>query len=151
MLKASFTHAKQPEFSAFDEPENFGKWISSQPVRPGVVRIFNAWETDNLIVHYVEDTFPNGECRRRVLFSKGKCNSELSAWRKFASVCRQGGCSYIELFTTCRKLGLAWARLGAWRYPDSPVLAAWGSMTPVPVLLHGWDRENWTFLADNPQ
>jgi hypothetical protein len=98
-------------------------------------------------VCYVEDAFAKGERRRRVLFSSGEGNEQTKSWRDFASDAVRCGCTYIEVFTSNQAVDQAWARLGACQYPDAPVLVAWKSVKPQPLLLHGWDRENWTYLA----
>ena len=133
----------------FSETEVFGRWIGAQPHRPDVAREFSHWTGIDLKVTYVDDTFPNAEKRRRVLFSEGQGSNNSSLWGEFAGDSLRSGCTYLELFTTDRDLDRSWAELGAWQYPDPPVLVAWGKMEPRPVLLHGWDRENWTYLADD--
>jgi hypothetical protein len=42
---------------------------------------------------------------------------------------------------------MVWASCGAWRYPDAPVLMRGQVDLRDKLLLHGCDRENWTYLA----
>ncbi len=137
--------------SQFTETEAFGKWIMSQPVRRDIRRSFGCLFTDDLRVQYADDAFINGEIRRRVLHSEGVGHGEASAWHAFSEDAIKQHCSFVELFTTDRAVDHAWAALGARCYPDAPVLVAWKGMSRSQVLVHGWDRENWTQLADGAQ
>ena len=133
----------------FSGAEGHGDWIMQQPVRVGVKRIWRWWKHKQLRVCYAQDTNAKGEVRRRILFSEGPGIHEAGTWRNFAADAAQNGCTYIELFTSDPALDLAMAKLGAWQYPDPAVLVHWKERNPQPVVLHGWDRENWTFLADS--
>lgn len=137
--------------SHFDDVDAFGKWIVSQPVRPDVQRKRGRWAGDALQVQYADDVFQNGEIRRRILHSEGAGCAEACAWQGFVEDAMNHRCTYVDLFTTDEALDQAWAALGAWRYPDAPVLVAWKGIRSTSVLLHGWDRESWTLLADGQQ
>jgi GNAT superfamily N-acetyltransferase len=127
-------------------PAAYGRWIFQQPVRPPIRRAYETWEENGLQVAFCEDQLPSGETRRRILFHQGAASLDLAAWRVFVTSARQANCAYLELFTTSRALSALWQAMGALSYPDAPVM--FKGPLPPNLLLHGWDRENWTFLAD---
>ena len=123
------------------------RWILTQPIRPDVSRTSGLWQVDGLEVVYVDDWLSENGCRRRVLFTAGRRQFSADAWRLFIDESRKAGCMYIEFFTTSRRLDKVWGACGAWRYPDAPVLMRGRPDLADKFLLHGCDRENWTYLA----
>lgn len=139
---AAQTHAALAVTPAYHD------WMCQQPVRPQIRRSYQSWEADGLRVVFCDDQLPSGETRRRILFTHGSAKDEPGQWRAFVTAARQAGCCYLELFTTDRALCAVWQSLGALPYPDAPVVCH--GPLPATLQLHGWDRENWTFLADQP-
>jgi hypothetical protein len=126
------------------------QWILSQPVGDGITRIPATWSGVGLEVTYVDDILTTGERRRRVLFTAGNRRGYASQWESFVKAAGAAGCVYAELFTTERELDVVWMKLGALRIHEPPVLVAGIPTTVNNVLLHGCDRENWTYLASGP-
>lgn len=131
----------------FSNAEEQAEWILSQPVRPGISRRNGVWQTAGLKVIYVDDCFPSQDLRRRILMTAGPRQFSVEAWKQFIQESREAGCVYIESFTTRRSLDRVWAACGAWRYPEPPVLLYGEPDLTNKLFLHGWDRENWTYLA----
>jgi hypothetical protein len=132
------------QFADVDEQR---AWILDQPVRLDVIRKSGMWETVGLKVFFVDDVLPEAGVRRRILYTAGHRQFSADAWQPFLRLCRHDGCLYMECFTTERALDRAWAGCGAWRYPDAPVLVHGELDVADKLFLHGWDRENWTYLA----
>lgn len=131
----------------FTNAELYGKWIVAQPVAAGARRRFGTWSGMDLEVTYAEDFAGTGAARRRVLYTRGDGRHVAPAWRPFFDDCLQAGCVYAELFTTERGLDAVWQRWGAWPIAEPPVLVIGLPEECGGVVLHGWDRESWTFLA----
>ena len=123
------------------------RWVLTQPIRPSVSRTSGLWQVDGLEIVYVDDRFSAGGCRRRILFTAGRRQFSVDAWHSFIEESRKADCLYIEAFTTSRRLDKAWAACGGWRYPDAPVLVHGRPDLADRFLLHGCDRENWTYMA----
>ena len=131
----------------FTEADAHGDWILKQPVSPDVSRKPGVWVRPEFKVTYVDDHFPADQIRRRVLFTSGEDRASVERWAAFVEDARSANCSCVEIFTTEVELDHAWAALGAWRYPDVSVLFTGKPDVTGKMLLHGWDRENWTYLA----
>ena len=123
------------------------RWILSQPIRPDVSRTGGSWHVDGLEIIFVDDWLSGSGCRRRILFTAGRRQFSVEAWKSFIEESRKVGCVYLESFTTSRRLDKVWATCGAWRYPDAPVLMRGRPDLVDRLLFHGCDRENWTYLA----
>ncbi len=139
-------HALKP-FAHFADVEDHTTWVSRQPVRPDASRRNGLWETIGLQVFFVDDLVPGSGLRRRIQFTKGHRQFSREAWRPFIRACRDAGCVYLECFTTNRLLDGVWASFGAWRHPEASVLVHGQIDLTDKLFLHGWDRENWTYLA----
>lgn len=149
-LRAQLTQPKQFALSKqarFYASHQFEEWILTQPVSTKITRTKGAWHDNHLKIIFIDDQLSATEIRRRILFSEGENSYSLLHWRSFIKTAIKAGCLYLELFTTDESLDHTWARLGAVSYPDAPVLC-YGSI-PDPLVLHGWDRENWTYLASH--
>ena len=124
-------------------------WILTQPVPSDVTRSSGVWQADGLEVFYLDDWIVDNGFRRRVLWATGRRQYSADAWQSFFRETRKTDCLYLEQFTTSRRLDHAWALCGAWRYPDAPVLMRGKPDLKDKLLLHGCDRENWTYLAND--
>jgi hypothetical protein len=131
----------------FADAEEQGNWILDQPVRLDVARRSGAWEGEGLKIHFVDDRLPETGLRRRILYTNGQRQFAPQAWQPFLRASQEAGCLYMEFFTTDRALDKVWAGFGAWPYPDAPVLMHGEPDLADQLFLHGWDRENWTYLA----
>ncbi len=136
--------------SRFTRVEKHREWILSQPADPTVSRKVANWAGGGLEVVSIDDNVPSAGLRRRVLYTSGTKQYSQDAWKAFIRDARDAGCVYVELFTTDVQLDNTWALLGACPCPDAPVLVHGELSLTNNILLHGWDRENWTFLADRP-
>jgi GNAT superfamily N-acetyltransferase len=126
----------------------YHRWVWGQPVAPQLARTVATWTNDRLSVTYADDLLGTGESRCRVYRASGSAWTDHEAWRAFANETRLRGCTHIDLFTTSRALDAAWRRLGAWPIEEAPVIAlGLAGSEGADVLLHGDDRENWTYLA----
>jgi hypothetical protein len=134
----------------FADAEKQGDWILDQPVRLDVIRRSSAWEEMGLTIVFVDDQLPESGLRRRILYTSGHRQFSPEAWKPFVRASREAGCLYLEGFTTQQALDNVWASFGAWRYPDAPVLVHGEPDVADQLFLHGWDRENWTYLAGGP-
>ena len=123
------------------------RWVLTQPVRPDVSRTHGSWRVDGLEIIYVDDWLSANGFRRRILFTAGPRQLSVDAWKLFIQDTRRTECLYIEYFTTSRRLDKVGAACGAWRCPDAPVLMHGQPDLTDKLLLHGCDRENWTYLA----
>lgn len=123
------------------------RWILMQPVRSDVSRSSGEWQADGLEVIYLDDWISGDGFRRRILLATGRRQFSAEAWKSFFSETRKTNCLYVEQFTTSRRLDKVWAACGAWRYPDAPVLMHGQPDLVNKLMLHGCDRENWTYLA----
>jgi GT2 family glycosyltransferase len=132
----------------FTNVEKHREWILAQPAEPTVSRKIANWARGSLEVVSFDDQVPSAGLRRRVLYTSGTQQYSQDAWRAFLRDARETGCVYVELFTTDVQLDNTWALLGACPYPDARVLVRGEPSLTANILLHGWDRENWTFLAD---
>jgi len=132
----------------FANVEEHREWILSQPVGPRVARVPGAWKKAGLEVVFIDDQLPSIGLRRRILFTDGDERFSQGAWKSFVQDSRKAGCIYVELFTTDVQLDAVWAALGAHACPEAPVLIHGNRNSISRLALHGWDRENWTFLAD---
>ena len=130
--------------------EEHHKWMLAQPVRPGVSRSPGSWKRDGLQILFFDDNVPGIGPHRRILFTAGPNELCLDLWKQFSRDTRDVGCIYAELFTTDAKLDAVWAALGAQREADYPVLVHGGQSVVDTVKLHGWDRQDWTYQADQP-
>jgi GT2 family glycosyltransferase len=135
--------------AAFVSSEGHRDWIFSQPVRPGISRHYGAWQSEGLEVLYFDDELPESG-RRRILFTSGPGQYSEKTWRRFAEESSKADCRYMELFTTDVALDAVWEALGAYSHAEPPVLVHVEVKLGMPIILHGWDRENWTFLANQP-
>ena len=153
-----YAHAflKQSETSAISDapPAHVGgleehrEWVLSQPAWPTVSRKVANWARGGLEVVSFDDQLPSAGLRRRVLYTSGTQQYSQDAWKAFIRDARETGCVYVELFTTDVQLDNTWALLGGRPCLDAPVLVHGELSLTTNILLHGWDRENWTFLAD---
>jgi hypothetical protein len=125
----------------------YGSWVAAQPIAGDVSRRSGSWREKLLEISYFDDQFPSGECRRRILFTSGEGEGDARLWKAFARHAFESGCHDIELFTTMPNMDRAWAELGARGYSESPVLTYGAGVSSSGLKLHGWDRENWTYLA----
>ncbi len=139
-----------PAAATLVSTEEHRQWIFSQPVRPGISRHYGAWRNGSLEVLFFDDELPAIGRRRRILFTAGAGQSSLKFWNSFVHDSKEAGCTYLELFTTDVRLDAVWAALGACNQPEPPVLIHGEADSATPLILHGWDRENWTFLAEQP-
>jgi hypothetical protein len=130
----------------FADAEEYGRHILAQPVSPLVRRSTATWSGDEAEIVFMDDRFPNGDLRRRVLRSSGRGKFSPPNWHRFCVVSRNAGAVYLELFTTERDLDSVWASLGATPYPDAPILVR-GKLPCPNLLLHGWDLETWTVIS----
>lgn len=131
----------------FNRCEEYGDWIAAQPVAVGpVARRWGVWRKAGLELRFMDDRFPSGDTRRRILFSAGPSRTCSGAWDTFARASQRTGISHIEGFTTEPDLDRAWQALGARAVQEPPVLVSGLGEDVSPLALHGWDRENWTFL-----
>lgn len=131
-------------------PDGYRDWILGQPVSMDVWRESAIWKRSELEVVYFEDIFQSGQKRRRVVHASGKELYLLEAWRSFIKDARRANCSCVEIFTTDAAVDRIWGALGALRHADAPVLFLGTLDVRGQMLLHGWDRENWTYLAQSP-
>jgi GT2 family glycosyltransferase len=123
-------------------------WVLSQPAWPTVSRKVANWAGGGLEVASFDDQLPSAGLRRRVLHTSGTQQYSQDAWKAFIRDARETGCIYVELFTTDVQLDNTWGFLGACPCADAPVLVHGEPSLTTNILLQGWDRENWTFLAD---
>lgn len=130
--------------SHYIRSDEYSSWIDAQPIKNTFVRNIGFWHGSSVSIKYIDDHLPFG-IRRRVLLTEGIEKNSITAWRSFIADAVQANCSYIELFTTERHLDRIWAKLGALSYPDAPLVVS--STHYLDILLHGEDRENWTYLA----
>jgi GT2 family glycosyltransferase len=132
----------------FANIEEHREWVLSQPAGPTVSRKVAIWARGGLEVVSIDDQVPSAGVRRRVLYTSGTQQYSHTAWKAFMRDAREAGCIYVEFFTTDPQLDTAWTLLGACPCADAPVLVHGEPSLTTNILLHGWDRENWTFLAD---
>jgi hypothetical protein len=123
------------------------RWILAQPVRSDISRSSGSWQADGLEVIYLDDWISKNGFRRRILLATGRRQFSAEPWKSFFEEARKTNCLYVEQFTTSRRLDKVWAACGAWRYPDAPVLMYGRPDLVDKLLLHGCDRENWTYLS----
>jgi hypothetical protein len=133
--------------ATFADAQEYGRHILAQPVSPLVRRNIATRSGDEAEIAFMDDRFPNGDLRRRVLYSSGRGRFSLPNWQRFCDASRDAGCVYLELFTTERGLDAVWASLGATPYPDAPILTR-GKLPCSDLVLHGWDLEQWTVVLN---
>ncbi len=149
-LQVSWTEADDGTVGSrarFADAPTYCDWVLAQPIATGAVRQPGRWVGDGLEVIYTDDRTPAGTCRRLVLFTAGDRRAHPLAWQQFVDHADAAGCMQVELFTTLRELDRAWQVLGAKPVIEAPVLARSLPSGAEEVELHGWDREDFTFLA----
>jgi GT2 family glycosyltransferase len=146
----SFDLNRNEAAQAFEGIQEHHKWMLAQPIRAGVSRNSGSWKRDGLEILFFDDKVPGVGPHRRILFTAGANELHLGLWKQFSRDTRDAGCICVELFTTDAKLDAVWAALGAQREADYPVLIHGGHSVVDTVKLHGWDRQDWTYQADQP-
>jgi GT2 family glycosyltransferase len=132
----------------FANVEDHREWVLSQPTKPQIARTAGTWTKGGLEVIFIDDQLPTTGLRRRILYTDGNQQFLPAAWKPFIQDSLEAGCIYVELFTTDVRLDMVWATLGARSCPEAPVLIYGKPNVTSRMVLHGWDRENWTFFAD---
>jgi GNAT superfamily N-acetyltransferase len=130
----------------FNHVDAYGDWILGQPIASGV-RKPGIWHGKKLKIAFVDDTLVSRLKRRLVLYTSGTDRFDYGEWKQFVCSTRAAECMILEMFTTEPDLDHLWARLAAIRIAEAPILVLGLPSSVVPITLHGWDRENWTYLA----
>lgn len=133
--------------ATFLHDDSYRAWIAAQPVAAGFSRSVAAWPDQSGPIVYADDVLRTGERRRLVLHAQRSVVRDRDAWRGMARDAAMKGCAYLDCFTTDRSLDHTLARIGAWQLADSAVVVTGLPPEMNSVSLHGWDRENWTYLA----
>ena len=135
------------EYISFIENNSYRDWIYNQPISKTIaIREWKQWIKSDFCIFYAEDYLKSGEKRCLILYTSGNKVFSVTEWQKFFSFLHQSRIIYVDLFTTCRKLDEIWHSLRAKVIVESQVLVKNLRHGVIPDL-HGWDRENWTFLA----
>jgi len=135
------------DWISFIDDTAYQDWIYSQPCSSSMAtREWKKWEDDDLRIFYTIDHLMTGERRSLVLHFDGSSIYSMRAWRKFIIFIHKIGVIYVDIFTTNPKIDQIWMSMGAKRIIESPVLVK-NLQAETQLDLHGWDRENWTFLA----
>lgn len=124
---------------------DYEAWVLAQPFPAEVDRHIGRWTEQDCTVIYANDRVKNtSERQRLVLHTSGAGVGSRAMWRAFVQHARAARCDFIDFFTTYPPLDRIWASLGAYPMPEAPILIRGLDDVPYDVLVHGWDRENWT-------
>jgi len=131
------------------QTEYYEKWIQSQPVSNSFRREYGEWHRKGCRIKYFDERITNREKRRSVLFLDGEDITESDIWNAFLANAREAKQDYIEIFTTDRKLDALLHQMGAWHIYEAPIMVQGLDLRPMMFCVQPWDRENWTYLANN--
>jgi GNAT superfamily N-acetyltransferase len=132
----------------FDAIEEHARWVREQPVAEHLARTAGTWTSEHLHVEFFDDE-ASGPGRRLVLYSRGDASRGFLGWRAFLEASKRDGRCFVDAFTTDRTLDRTWRALGGIRKAE-PAVLTWGlDHSHAELHLHGWDRENWTYLASS--
>lgn len=117
------------------------EWMARQPTTKKITRKLCSLNQDNLRLIYYEDKYEN-YCRWIIL--KYQSTGKERYKSIYGTIQKQ--CLSVEFFTTNKKVSQHLARLGGIKIEEPPIIV-YGLDNSLEMNFHGWDRENFSFVA----